>query len=88
MPFGLMMPAPYPRGIVALREKRRHQSSTAFCLKKKPFARLVREVIQDVAPGYKLKHEAIDALQVSLIIRNLFIYLSFHENVSFGKMNF
>ena len=37
-------------GTVALREIRRYQKSTELLLRKKPFARLVREIAQ----GYKV----------------------------------
>lgn len=40
----------YKPGTVALREIRRYQKSTDLLLRKAPFARLVREIMQDILP--------------------------------------
>lgn len=56
----------YKPGTVALREIRKYQKSTDLLLLKLPFARLVREVAQNmVAPGVGLRFQsqAIMALQ-------------------------
>lgn len=52
-------------GTVALREIRRYQKSTDLLLRKLPFQRLVREIAQEMAPGYDLRFQqsAIAALQ-------------------------
>jgi histone H3 len=54
------------RGTQALREIRKYQKSTDLLIQKVPFARLVREVIQDMAPGYRVTSDCLTALQVRL----------------------
>ncbi|KAK7536500.1 histone H3 variant CENP-A [Phyllosticta citricarpa] len=59
-------PHRYRPGTLALREIRRYQNSTDLLILKLPFARVVREVAQDmVAPGMHLRWQskAIEALQ-------------------------
>lgn len=38
-------------GTVALREIFKYQKSTEFLIKKAPFARIVRDILQEIAPG-------------------------------------
>ena len=45
---GLRRPHRYRPGTVALREIRRYQKSTDLLLRKAPFQRLVREIMQDL----------------------------------------
>jgi len=53
----------YRPGVVALREIRKFQKSTDLLIKKIPFQRLVREVIQDFNPSIRLQSSAVLALQ-------------------------
>jgi histone H3 len=52
-------------GTLALREIRRYQKSTELLLRKRPFQRLVKEVVQNLKPhdGYRFQSTAIMALQ-------------------------
>ena len=50
---GIKKPHRYRPGTVALREIRRYQKSTDLLIRKLPFQRLAREVLQDLKkPGY------------------------------------
>jgi histone H3 len=55
----------YRPGIVALREIRRFQKSTELLIRKLPFQRLVREIVQDkIFPeGLRFQSSAMGALQ-------------------------
>ena len=48
VPGGIKKPHRYRPGTVALREIRRYQKSTNLLLRKAPFQRLVREIMQDL----------------------------------------
>lgn len=53
-------------GVAALREIRNQQKKTNHIIPKRPFYRLVREVLQDAIPAghdIRFKKEAIDAIQ-------------------------
>ena len=50
-------------GTVALREIRRYQSSTEMLIRKLPFQRLVREVMQGVRTDLRVQGSALLALQ-------------------------
>ena len=52
-------------GTVALRQIRRYQRSTELLIRKLPFQRLVKEVVQDLFPteSYRFQSTAILALQ-------------------------
>ncbi|EPZ33278.1 histone H3 [Rozella allomycis CSF55] len=50
-------------GVVALREIRRYQKSTELLLRKLPFQRLVREIVQDLGQDYRFQSTALLALQ-------------------------
>ena len=52
-------------GISALREIRKYQKSTDFCLRKRPFCRLVREIANDFKTDLKFQSHAIEALQTA-----------------------
>ncbi|MGL6012083.1 MAG: histone H3 family protein [Shewanella oncorhynchi] len=49
-------------GTVALREIRRYQSSTALLIRKLPFSRLVREIVQQ-SGQLRMQLSAVEALQ-------------------------
>lgn len=46
-----------------LREIRKYQTSTDLLIKKLPFQRLVKEIIQNISHGYRIQSSAIGALQ-------------------------
>ena len=61
-------PHRYRPGTVALREIRKYQRSTEMLIKKAPFQRLVREILQDIEKrlpynNYRFQHTALLALQ-------------------------
>ncbi len=57
-------PHRYRPGTVALREIRRYQKSTELLIRKLPFARLVREISNQVAPEpFRWRADALLALQ-------------------------
>ena len=62
---GVRKPYRYRPGTVALREIRKYQSSTELLIRKLPFQRLVKEVVQQLYPtqSYKFQSTAILALQ-------------------------
>ena len=61
---GVKKPHKYRPGTVALREIRRYQKSTETLIRKLPFQRLVREVMQDFTKeGMRLQSHALAALQ-------------------------
>ena len=60
---GVKRPHRYRPGTVALREIRRFQKSTELLLRRRPFARLVREVAQDFKSDLRFNDNAIMALQ-------------------------
>ncbi len=49
-------------GTVALREIRRYQKSTDLLIRRAPFARLVRDIAQDLKTGLRWTKNAIEAL--------------------------
>ena len=56
---GIKKPHRYRPGTVALREIRRYQKSTDLLIRKLPFQRLAREVLQDLnKPGYSPRFTA------------------------------
>ena len=65
--FGYVKPHRYRPGTVALREIRRFQKTTELLLRKSPFARLVREVAQNMFLSRDIlwQSTAIEALQES-----------------------
>ena len=59
-------PHRYHPGTVALREIRRYQKSTDLLIRKLPFQRLVREIVQDISSdpqGLRIQASALLALQ-------------------------
>lgn len=50
-------------GVIALREIRKFQKSTETLIKRLPFQRLVKEIIQDFNSEFRCQSIAIDALQ-------------------------
>ena len=63
VPGGIKKPHRYRPGTVALREIRRYQKSTDLLLRKAPFQRLVREIMQDMKSDLRCQSTAILALQ-------------------------
>ena len=59
----LMRPRRYRPGTVALREIRRYQKTTDLLIKKLPFQRLVREILQEYPVVERCQSLAILALQ-------------------------
>jgi len=62
---GVKKPHRFRPGTVALREIRRYQKSTELLIRKLPFQRLMRELIQDFSPGegFRVQSAAVGALQ-------------------------
>ncbi|KAJ1345976.1 hypothetical protein KIN20_000624 [Parelaphostrongylus tenuis] len=60
---GVMKPHRYRPGTVALREIRRYQKSTELLIRKLPFQRLVREIVQDYMTHQRFQSSAVIALQ-------------------------
>jgi histone H3 len=60
---GVKKPHRYRPGTVALREIRRFQKSTELLLRRRPFARLVREVAQDFKSDLRFNPDALLCLQ-------------------------
>ena len=60
---GVRKPFRHRPGTVALREIRRYQRTTDFLIKKLPFSRLVREVLQDKDMNIRVTGGALEALQ-------------------------
>lgn len=63
---GVKKPHRFRPGTVALREIRKYQKSTELLIRKLPFQRLVREVVQDVQSAgiqFRLQSHALQALQ-------------------------
>ena len=61
---GVKKPMRYRPGTVALREIRKYQKSTELLIRKIPFQRLVREVVQDLfKEEYRYQSTALLALQ-------------------------
>src|SRR5210317_1984579 len=63
VPGGVRKPHRYRPGTVALREIRRYQKSTELLIRKAPFQRLVREILQDMKSDLRCQSTAILALQ-------------------------
>ncbi|KAF1750633.1 hypothetical protein GCK72_017184 [Caenorhabditis remanei] len=59
----IMKPHRYRPGTVALREIRRYQKSTDLIIRKAPFQRLVREIIQDYLIDYRFQSSSILVMQ-------------------------
>ena len=53
----------YRAGTVALKEIRRYQKSTELLIRKLPFQRLARGIVQEYAPNYRIQTGALAALQ-------------------------
>lgn len=53
----------YRPGTVALREIRKYQKSTELLIRKAPFQRLVREIVQGLKGDFRLQSTALMALQ-------------------------
>ena len=62
---GVKKPRRFRPGTVALREIRKYQKSTELLIRKLPFQRLVREVVQNLPFGkqYRFQSPALLALQ-------------------------
>ena len=53
----------YRPGTVALRQIRRYQKTTELLIRKLPFSRLVREILQGFGPSYHVTPGTVNALQ-------------------------
>lgn len=60
---GMKKPHRYKPGTVALREIRRYQKSTELLIRKLPFQRLVREIMQEYRTDLRVQGSALLALQ-------------------------
>ena len=60
---GIKKPHRYKPGTVALREIRRYQKSTELLIRKLPFQRLVREIMQQYRTDLRVQGSALLALQ-------------------------
>ena len=60
---GVKKPHRYRPGTIALREIRRYQKSTELLLRKMPFQRLVREIMQGMKTDLRIQGTALLALQ-------------------------
>ena len=60
---GIKKPHRYRPGTVALREIRKYQASTDLLIRKAPFQRLVREIMQDLGKEIRYQSPAVLALQ-------------------------
>lgn len=60
---GIKKPHRFRSGTVALREIRKYQKSTDLLIRKRPFARLVREIAQDYKSDLRFQSTAVLALQ-------------------------
>ena len=56
-------PHRYRPGTVALREIRKYQKSTELLIRKLPFQRLVREIVQDMRADFRFQSTAMLAIQ-------------------------
>lgn len=54
----------YRPGKIALREIRRYQRSTELLIKRLPFQRLVREILQDMRETFRIQLAVLEILQV------------------------
>ena len=60
---GVKKPHRYRPGTVALREIRKYQKSTDTLIRKAPFQRLVREILQDFKSDFRMQSTALLAMQ-------------------------
>ena len=60
---GVKKPHRYRPGTIALREIRRYQKSTELLIRKMPFQRLVREIMQGCKTDLRIQGSALLALQ-------------------------
>ena len=60
---GVKKPHRYRPGTVALREIRKYQKGVELLIRKLPFSRLVREIVQDFKSEIRFQSAAIGALQ-------------------------
>ena len=63
---GIKKPHRYRPGTVALHEIRRYQKSVELLIRKAPFQRLVREIVQEFKTDLRMQAAAILALQVKI----------------------
>jgi histone H3 len=57
-------PHRYRPGTVALREIRKYQKGTELLIRKLPFARLVREILEEVKKDMRVTSDCLMAMQV------------------------
>lgn len=63
---GLKKPHRYRPGTVALREIRKYQKSTDLLIRKLPFQRLIKDISQQMKPGFRYRSSALEAMQHAL----------------------
>jgi len=72
----------YRPGTVALREIRKYQKSTDLLIRKIPFQRLIREIVQDMYPdeNYKMQSTALLAFQEAAedFLVNMFNHVNYY----------
>ena len=61
----------YRPGTVALREIRKYQKSTELLIRKLPFRRLCREILQDFKTDGRMTSDALEALQVTCHVADM-----------------
>ncbi|XP_058808537.1 uncharacterized protein LOC131674071 [Phymastichus coffea] len=57
------VPKRHKPGVIALREIRQYQKSTELLIRKLPFQRLCREIMQEYESEYRIQTLALEALQ-------------------------
>ena len=67
---GVKKPHRFRPGTVALREIRRYQKSTDLIIRKAPFQRLVREVVQDLKCDLRFQSTAVSLYCKVYVINN------------------
>ena len=60
---GIKRAKKYRPGTVALREIRKYQRSTELLIKRAPFQRLVKEIMSNIGPSYRVQSACLGALQ-------------------------
>jgi histone H3 len=79
---GVKKPHRYRPGTVALREIRKHQKTTNLLIRKLPFNRLVREIVQDFdRPGQDTRMQADGILALQHSAEGYCVSLMEHSNL-------
>lgn len=84
IPGGVRKKFRFRQGTKALREVRKQQMDTNYCIRRAPFKRLMREVMQDIsAEDYKVRALAFDALQEAAEVELIKVFQEAVENMAF-----